>query len=74
MYIYYVYPNRKHRQPDFGLGKSRRNPDIFSTCLALRRAPRIEREVGKAHEARAACGSLRNVGLRKSYIEKCSLH
>jgi len=28
---------------------------IFSTCLALRRAQRIEREVSEAEEARAAC-------------------
>jgi len=28
---------------------------IFSTCLALRQAQRIEREVGEAEEARAAC-------------------
>ena len=34
---------------------------IFSTCLALRRAQRIGREVIEAEEARAACaqGSLR---------------
>jgi len=27
----------------------------FSTCLALRRAQRIEREVSEAEEVRAAC-------------------
>ena len=28
---------------------------VFSPCLALRRAQRIERAVGEAEEARAAC-------------------
>ena len=32
-----------------------RNQMIFSTCLALRRAQRIECEVSEAEEARAAC-------------------
>ena len=33
----------------------RQSHNIFSTCLALRRAQRIEREVSEAEEARAAC-------------------
>ena len=28
---------------------------IFSTCIALRRAQRVEREVSEAEEAKAAC-------------------
>ena len=34
---------------------AKREPVIFSTCLALRRAQQIEREVSEAEEARAAC-------------------
>ena len=52
----------RHRTPcdcvldSFATGEH--NDLIFSTCLALRRAQRIEREVGEAEEARAACAQL----------------
>ena len=54
---------------------------IFSTCLALRRAQRIEREVREAGESRAACaqGSKRQRAAtprwrrRRCIVSKCPL-